>query len=238
MSYTAILFMCNDEKRAEFVIENFKKHNPEIHLIVYNGGNSAQFLKEKYDIELIEGSNLWHKKTRNPPGSFSYEWFELLFSIGLKMKTEHLIFLETDVKVTRKIEKEPIYEISGPTTTCGHIDSLVAYDYWGGYLKGTMHDDTDWKHKLHTGMGGTVFKKSFFHKCMDNLKYVKQAYELIPFNCYQDLQITLLGRYSDCSFGDWSEVSDTRGMFRKIDDEKWYREAAKESCALIHNFKI
>ena len=109
MSYTAILFMCNDEKRAEFVIENFKKHNPEIHLIVYNGGNSAQFLKEKYDIELIEGSNLWHPKTRNPPGSFSYEWFELLFSIGLKMETEHLIFLETDVKVTRKIEKEPIW---------------------------------------------------------------------------------------------------------------------------------
>ena len=102
--YRAILFMCNDERRAEFVIENFTKHNPDIPLMVYNGGNSAKYLEKKFNIELTEGPNLWHKNTRNPPGSFSYDWVEYMFNVGLNMEEDYLIFLETDVKVNRKIE--------------------------------------------------------------------------------------------------------------------------------------
>lgn len=235
--YKAILFMCNDEPRAEFVIENFTKHNPDIPLVVYNGGRSALYLKDKYNISLIESKNLWHKKTRNPPGSFSYEWFEYLFFMGESMEQEYLIFLETDVKVTGPITKEPIYDMSGPTTFCGPLDQVVAYDFWGGYLKGTMGDETDWGAKIHTSMGGTVFKKSFFKSCQDNLKYVKMAYDLIPLNCYQDLQMTLLARFSGCSYGDWSEASDTRGVFRRINNQ-WYHEPCNENCALIHNYKV
>lgn len=235
--YRAVLFMYNDEFRAEFVIDNFTKYNPHIPLIVYNGGRSAKYLTDKYNITLEEGPNFWHKKTRNPPGSFSYEWFEYMFNIGLNMKEDYLIFLETDVKVNRKIEKEPIYDISGPTTVCGQLDFTVAYDFWGGYIKGTMNDETNWGHKVHTCMGGTVYKKQFFERCKDNLKYVKMAYELIPLNCYQDLQMSLLGRYSDCTLGDWSEASDTRGVIRR-NGNLWYQETMNEGCALIHNYKI
>jgi hypothetical protein len=235
--YKAVLFMCNDEPRAEFVIENFTKHNPDIPLVVYNGGRSALYLKDKYKISLIEGKNLWHKTTRNPPGSFSYEWFEYLFFMGENMEQDYLIFLETDVKVNRPIQGEPQYDISGPTTFCGPLDQVVAYDFWGGYLKGTMDDQTDWGPKIHTSMGGTVFKKSFFKACKENLKYVKMAYDLIPLNCYQDLMMTLLARFSGCTYGDWSEASDTRGVFRLINNQ-WYHEPCNENCALIHNYKV
>ena len=77
MSYTAVLFMYNDEHRARFVIEGFQKHNPNIPLIVYNGGTSAKHLEQEYNIKLIEGPNLWHKFTRCPPGSFSYDYVEV-----------------------------------------------------------------------------------------------------------------------------------------------------------------
>ena len=76
--YHAILFMCNDEKRARFVIEGFKEHNPDIPLTVYNGGEPV---KLDYDIEYIEGPNLWHRSTRHAPGSFNFHWFEMLFQM-------------------------------------------------------------------------------------------------------------------------------------------------------------
>jgi hypothetical protein len=241
MKYHAVLFMCNDEERARFVIENFQKHNPEIKLTVYNGGNSVSESFSEYDIELIEGDNLWHKKTRHAPVSFSYEWFEMLFVIYEKHKPEYLIFLETDVKTNRKIEIEPKYDVSGPVVSCGYMEQLVMYDYWGNYLNNEPFEEdrrTKWQHKFHTGMGATAFSKNFFEKSKNNLHLVKQCYELIPFNCYQDVIITLLGRYSGCSMGDWSEVSDTRGTLRKVSDTQWYFEAPNEKCALIHNFKV
>lgn len=230
--------MCNDEKRADFVISNFQKHNPDIRLIVYNGGSPAPHLKDKYNIEYQEGPNLWHKFTRCPPGSFSYEWFETMFQVGLSMNTDYLIFLETDVLTTRKIVEPPKYEIAGPTTRCGPQDEYNSYDFWGGYLKGTNYDETDWKHKFHTGMGATAFSKSFFKKCKDNLHHVKEAYRLIPFHMCQDLHITLLGRFSGCTMGDWIEASDTRGVYRKIEEDKWQHEGMNGNCALIHNVKV
>jgi hypothetical protein len=238
MKYLAVLFMCNDEKRARFVIENFKKHNPEIHLIVYNGGNSVEHFKNEYNIELIEGPNLWHTKTRGPPGSFSYDWFEFLFSLYKKHKPEHLIFLETDVKVNKKIEIEPVYDISGVCVGCGTLERIVMYYYWGDFLNNKDFSGSDnWNHKYHTGMGGTAFSKNFFEKCEKNLHLVKQCYDMIPFCAYQDLIITLLARYSGCTMGDWKECSDTRGTAR-LTNSGWKHESRNDNCALIHNFKI
>lgn len=240
MTYHAILFMCNDEERARFVIEHFKRFNSDIPLTVYNGGASMKHLKDSYDIELQEGPNLWHKKTRHAPGSFDYGWFEKLFETYYRYKPDHLIFLETDVKTVKKIEIEPEYDISGPVVSCGYMETLVMYDYWDSYVKGQdFHEDryTNWEHKFHTGMGATVFSKDFFEKCEKNLPLVKQCYELIPFNCYQDVLITCLARYSGCTMGDWKDASDTRGTLRLIDGG-WRQGSTNDNCALIHNFKI
>ena len=238
MKYHAILFMCNDEKRSRFVIENFQKHNPEIGLTVYNGGEPVNF--KEYDIEYIEGPNVWHKKTRHAPGSFNYGWFEMLFRMNEQHKPDYLIFLETDVKTNKKIEIEPEYDISGPVVPCGYMEQLVMYDYWSNYVEGkpfTEDRTSSWSHKYHTGMGATALSKTFFEKSEKNLHLVKECYELIPFNCYQDVLISCFARYSGCTMGDWKEASDTRGTLR-LSGDRWYSEGPNENCALIHNFKI
>ena len=237
MSYTAFLTMCNDEKRAEFVLENFTKHNPEIPVIVYNGGNSASYLQDKFDIEYREGPNLW--ETFFPgTGSFSYEWFETIFEIGLTMETDHLIFLETDVLTTRRIESEPLYDISGPLVSCGPLEEHQSYLYWGKYVPWKDSKvEIQWNHKFHTGLGATCYKKNFFTRCLPNLKWVREAYKQIRFSCFQDVNISLLGRYSGCTLGDWSEATDTRGSVR-IGSDKLYFEPCDMTKALIHNYKV
>ena len=246
MKYHALLCMYNDLKRAEFVIDNFKKNNPDIPLTIYNGGEKLQTDKivemtKKNEIhEILQGPNLWHNKTRHPPGSFDFRWFELLFEISIGNKSDCLIFLETDVKTTKKIEIEPEYDISGPVVSCGYMESLVMYDYWSNYIEGkpfTEDKFTTWNHKLHTGMGGTALTKNFFEKTEKNLPLVKECYELIPFNCYQDVLISCLARYSGCTMGDWKESTDTRGTFR-LKNDKWISEPCDEKCALIHNYKV
>jgi hypothetical protein len=238
MKYLAVLFMCNDEKRARFVIENFKKHNPEIHLIVYNGGDSVEHFRKEYDIELIEGPNLWHTKTWGPPGSFSYDWFERLFFFYKTYEPEYLIFLETDVKTNKKIEIEPEYDISGVCVGCAPIDRITMYFYWGDYQKNKQYSGSDnWDHRYHTGMGGTAFSKNFFEKCEKNLPLVKKCYDILPFSSFQDLVVTLLARFSGCTMGDWKETSDTRGTARIVNN-RWIHEPCNERCAMIHNFKV
>lgn len=238
MKYVAILFMCNDVNRAEFTIENFKKHNPDIHLIVYNGGESVRYFEDKYDIELIEGPNLWHTKTRGSPGSFNYGWFEQLYLTHEKYDPDYLIFLETDVKTNKKIEIDPEYDISGVCLGCGTLERIVMYYYWGDYLNNKDYSGSDtWNHKIHTGMGGTALSRNFFKKCKDNLHLVQKCYDLLPFCSYQDLMITLLARYSGCTMGDWKETSDTRGTAR-LNNGQWTFEQLNENCALIHNYKI
>lgn len=237
MSYTAFLTMCNDEKRADFVLENFTKYNPEIPVIVYNGGKSASYLQDKYDIDYREGPNFWNVFLPEV-GSFTYDWFDLIFDIGLSMSTDHLIFLETDVLTTRKLETEPLYDISGPLVSCGELESLQAYRYWGEYVPWKEGKETiSWNHKFHTGIGATCYKKQFFQKCEGNLNWVEEAYKMIPFSCFQDVNISLLGRYSGCTLGDWIEASDTRGSIR-INSNSAYYEQCDWSKALIHNYKI
>lgn len=242
MKYHALLFMCNDEKRARFVIENFRKYNEDIPLTVYNGGESMEKLTSEFNIELIEGKNVWHKNTRHPPGSFSFDWFQILFDVAKTYDPDYLIFLETDVLTSRKIVEEPKYDMSGPVTQCGGItDMLMMYDYWDAYIKGeNFHEDkyTNWPHKFHTGMGATAFSRNFFEKCRPHLDLVKRCYELIPMHCYQDMVITCFGRSQGCTMGDWSEVSDTRGTLRKKSETEWYADGPDQRCALVHNFKI
>ena len=237
-TYTAFLTMCNDEKRAEFVLSNFTKHNPDIPVIVYNGGKSASHLCDKFNIDYREGPNLWNVFLPGV-GSFTYEWFEMIFDIGLAMTTEHLIFLETDVLTNRKIESAPVYDMAGPLVSCGDLESIQAYRYWGKYVpwKNESGNEIMWDHKFHSGLGATCYKKAFFEKCLPNLKWVEEAYRMIPFSCFQDLNISLLARYSGCSFGDWSEATDTRGSIR-VNNNQFYFESYDDSKALIHNYKI
>jgi len=238
--YHAVLYMCNDLPRAELVIQGMKEHNPHIPLTVYNGGSDVGFLRNKYNIELIQGPNLWHKRTRHPPGSFSYEWVVSLFDFAEKYDPDYLIFLETDVKVNRKIDKEPLYDLSGPISGCGYMEELVMYDFWGNFIREQPFEEdksSKWPHKFHTAMGATAFSRNFFNTCREKLPYVKLCYDTIPLNCYQDVLISCFARSFGCTLGDWSEASDTRGMPRYVNSE-WIYTPVDMNCALVHNYKI
>lgn len=247
MKYLAVLFMCNDEPRAKFVIDNFCQHNPDIILVVYNGGKplSDDFrsnLMRYVNIILHEGKNLWHTKTRHPPGSFSFGWFRFLFELHEEYDPDYLIFLETDVKTTKRIEIDPKYDVSGPCINCGVLEQLMMYDFWGNFLAGNPFSElssSPWSHKFHTGMGGTAFSRKFFKQCRDKLILVELCYETIPLHAYQDVMISCFARYCGCTLGDWEEATDTRGSHRKIGNtEAWRYEPMNEKCALIHNFKV
>ena len=118
------------------------------------------------------------------------------------------------------------------------------YDFWDAYIKGeSFHEDkfSNWKHKFHSGCGGTALSRNFFRELNINLSKIKKCYELIPMHCYQDLVLSCFARSVGLTLGDWSEVSDTRGTYRRLnqeDESKWYFDSYYSNKALIHNYKI
>lgn len=240
--YHAVLFMCNDIVRAEWVSTNFKRHNPGVILTVYNGGRDDREVRTRVTADHYEaGENLWHRGTRCSTGSFGYGWFRKFFDYAEAEDADYTIYLETDVEVRRAITIAPKWDMSGPVNNAGPLPALVAYDYWGSYLRGQEfnEDVKPTPNKLHTGCGGTAFSRLYFAKTRRNLELVKNAFEKVPYVFYADLMATLLGRYSGCSFGDWSEVSNVNGSYRY--DESRNEVFFESSCtdtAMIHGVKI
>lgn len=242
MRYHAILFMCDDVKRAEWVSVNFKEHNPDIPLTIYNGGLDDRHVRSRVIADRYEaGENLWHRRTRCKTGSFGYGWFEKFFGYAEDYDSDYTIYLETDVEVRRAITSAPKWDMSGPMNNAGPLAALVAYDYWGsGLTDGPFEELTNpTPNKVHTGCGGTAFSRDFFSKTRPNLPLVKTAFEKIPYVFYADLMATLLGRHSGCTFGDWCEVSNVHGSYRY--DEclnQLVLERSHTDTAMIHGVKI
>ena len=242
MRYHAVLFMCDDISRAEWVSTNFKTHNPDIFLTVYNGGLDDRDVRARVTADLYEaGENLWHKRTRTPEGSFGYGWFEKLFAHAESRDADYTIYLETDVDVRRGISSDPKWDISGPLNQADTAASLLAYDYWGSHLEGgpfVEHLEPT-PNKFHTGCGGTAFARNFFERARPHLPLVKAAFQQIPYVFYADLMATLLARNSGCSIGDWCEVSNVGGSYR-FDDRtnQIFWEHSIADTAMIHGVKI
>ena len=234
--------MCNDVHRAEWVAHNFKAHNPDIGLTVYNGGVDDVETRRRVIADHYEaGENLWHLNTRLRTGSFGYGWFEKLYEVAEERDADHTIYLETDVQTNRAITVDPKWDLSGVLMDPGPESALIAYDYWGSYLAGGEFEEhiKPTPNKFHSGMGASVFRRRFFERTRPNLHLVKRAFEMIPYAFHQDLMITLLGRYSGCSFGDWSEVSDTHGTYRYNEAEnRVYLDSYDPDATLVHGVKI
>lgn len=217
MQYHAIMFMCNDIHRAQWASALFKSHNPDIGLTVYNGGVDDADVRSRLAADRYEaGPNLWHTNTREPGGSFGYPWFEKLFELAEDHDADYTIYLETDVQTNGAITREPAWDMSGVVLDAAPECNLLAYDFWGSYLAGEPFDEL-WNPTLircHTGMGGTALSRNFFVRSRPNLPVLRKAFEMIPYVFYGDLMLTLLGRHSGCTFGDWEEVSGTTGTGR------------------------
>jgi len=240
--YHAILFMCNDVDRAEWVATNFKKHNPDIRLTVYNGGLDDVDTRSRVNADHYEtGENLWHRNTRGATGSFGYGWFEKFYALAEEQDADYTIYLETDVQCNRPISADPKWDLSGVLNSATVECELIAYDFWGSNMNfGPFEEHVNpTPNKVHTGAGGTAFARSFLQATRPNLPNVKLAYEKIPYVFYADLMVTLLGRFSGCCFGDWSEVSDVKGSYRydEVTDELVW-EPSCTATTMIHGVKI
>ena len=242
--------MYNDLNKAEFVLENFKLHNPDISITVYNGGDTQPHLVEKYGVELIEGPNLASKHTRERKGGYSFNltWFNNFYGLAEKYNPDYMLFLETDVKCSSKITIDPIYDIAGPMHRAGPMEELLIYDYWvnfvndlqpiGGYASPfTELNQSRWPHRFHTGMGGTAFSRTFFEKTKDKLYLVKNCFEDMALWFHHDVIVSCLARHCGCTIGDWRDVTDTRGSLRFINDQ-WHNFPYEPDCALAHSWKI
>lgn len=228
MNIQAIMMMKDDIKRMEFVLYNFFKWNPEIPVLVYNcGGKSPkEEIKQFKNASLIDYDDIWHKRGPNGVGSFDPRWFQLMFEYGLNSDYTHTLFLETDVLTTYKITKEPKYDMSGVLNFCSQ-NEFVYYNM----LKMNVQQ--------HSGCGGTIYRTDFFNKCKDNLEIVNLLYCSRPQNFFQDLVMTILGRYSGCSYGHWEECSDIRGHWEPSENGQLkFTMPPSHQATLIHSLKV
>lgn len=234
MKYHAVLFMCNDVTRAEWVSVNFKRHNPGIPLSVYNGGvddaaTRARLVADRYRA----GPNLWHSKTVSSHGSFGYGWFEEFYGLAQDTDADFTVYLETDVQVNRAIASDPKWDIAGVLSDAGPPCDRVAYDFFG-----VGPDPGPERRKAHTGCGGTAFSRNYFASTRPNLPLVKKAFETIPGCFYADLMATLVGRHSGCSYGDWIEVSSVYFNGRFDDDRNLRGVPPDLGATMVHGVKI
>lgn len=234
--------MSNDTERLDFTLRNFKKHNPNVPVLVYNNGGNFELAKkiaEKYRCEYKYIENIWHKKTHCGTGSFNFRWFELLFEYALQEDDyTHILFLETDVYTQKKIATEPLYDMAGPLSFCGPKENILF-----GYFKLEKYGykfifENNSRAFPHTGCGGTIYKKDFFVKSKENLHLIQKAYEeMIPY-CFMDLLITILGMISGCSIGDWQDTSNLYGKYiYNTQKNIFYLKKCDWKAPMIHHIK-
>lgn len=227
MKIQAIMMMKNDLVRADFVLQNFFKWNPDIPVLVYNcGGNSPKQVIDKYpNAKLIEYDDIWHRGTHDGVGSFDVRWFKLMFDYGLNDNYTHTLFLETDVLTTKKISIEPKYDMSGILNFCGPKENVL-YDYF------------KLPYGPHSSCGSTIFRTEFFKKCGPNLPLVEKCFKEKQQNFYMDLVMTLLCRVSDCTYGYWEECSDLRGYHIPKDGKLILVPSSDYSTTFVHSLKV
>lgn len=236
----AIIFMSNDHLKLDFTLRNFREHNSEAPVLVYNnGGVSSEGIAKKYNCEYKEIENIWHKSTHCGVGSFNYTWFELMFEYGLADDDfTHILFLETDVYTTKKITLKPLYDMSGPLSFCGSKENILV-DYFNLRKKGFDFNFLDKTRAFpHTGCGGTLYSKNFFVQCHKNLPSIKRAYEeMLPY-CFMDLLMSILCIVSNCSIGDYDDTSNLYGKYVYSDKDGDYKlRKCNWHKAMVHHIK-
>lgn len=232
MKLQAIVFMCNDFIRLDWMLQHFTQYNPHVPLLVVNsGGDSPSHITSKYNsVSLIEAPNLWHKKTHCGVGSFGPSYYKYLFEYGLNSTYTHTLFLETDVKTNSKIIEEPLYDISGPLVGNGPNENVL-YEYLD--ISGP---------RCHTGCGGTAFSLNYFKTIINkDFSFYKNLFNTHSPNYFMDLVSTLAARKNNLTFGDWDAVSNNPCSIKfkhKYISTSGYISPMSYNTSLIHNIKV
>lgn len=224
MKIQAIMFMCNDFKRAQFTLENFRKHHDDVPVRVVNsGGESPEpYLSHITGIQFIDAPNLWHKKTHCGVGSFDPRYFDYLFEYGLNPNYTHTLFLETDVLTNRAISIAPSYDMAGPTNFCGPSEHVL-YD--------AVNINS---YRVHTGCGATIFSHNYFTTIKaGNYFMYQRLFDVYPQHYFMDLIATIVARLHGLTFGHWEEVSNI-----PMHVIGYNIKHVDMNATLVHNYKV
>ena len=198
MKIQAIMFMRNELKGAQFTLENFRKHNPDIPVRIINGGvDCSEYVLHIDGVEIVNTTNLWHFNAASlAMGGFTPEYFDYLFEYGLNQNYTHTLYLEPDVLTNRAITIPPKYDISGPLNMC-HQNDYALYDAFGIN-----------EYRVHTGCGGTIYTYNYFKTVKEKgYDIYQRLYDKYSKHYYQDIIATLVARLYGMTFGHWEEVS-------------------------------
>jgi len=238
-----------DLSRLEKALSHFYVHNPHIPVTVINdGGKSPKDIVKQFPNytvqEETENSYITDSLCAHA-GSFGILWFKRLFDFALRDDDfSHILFLETDVFTRDKITHTPKYEMAG----CGMISWDSANEFYCDYFNlpkpKHIHFYDPWKDHhnsisfLHYGTGGTIFSKSFFQKCNKNLYKIEGLYEYSRGHFLQDLAITALGSISECSMGEWEDLTVDEESISWLENRKEILRAFTGKEALVHQHEF
>jgi hypothetical protein len=180
-------FNCvSTKKRAtEQTLINIRELYPDSYfLIACDATESYMDLCEKYNCEYFHSQN----KVGYPVQPYGYtmenvlDWLSRFYFAAVRTPTTHLMMMEDDILVNRKIDLNADWEIAGPAIIQGqfepHIPETVMeliYQFSGKYPNVNHYG----------GGGGTIFKVSTF---LDNyteiVKFLKTSGRIIQNNIY------------------------------------------------------
>ena len=241
MKCKAIIFCANDTIKLDFTLKNFKKHNPDIPVLVCNNGGPSEVedIAKNYGCTYEFSESIWVKNTHCGAGSFGFEWFKRMFAFGLVDDDyTHILFLETDVYTQRPITVVPQYDMAGLLAFSGSKENTLFNYFKLGELGYKFQYLGNTRAFPHSGCGGTFYSKNFFKKAEKNLHLIEKAYIDVPQHCYMDLLITILGMISSCSFGEYPDIANLEGSYFYSERKKDYvHKKCDWNKTLIHHIK-
>jgi hypothetical protein len=244
--------------RLEKTLSHFYVHNPDIPVTVINdaGTSPIDVVKKfpnytlKNETENSYVSSYWNTKDSQDSrigyaGTFGILWYRRIFEFALADDDySHIVFLETDVFARGRITQVPKFDMAG----YGMVSWDGANDFYCDYfnLPKTKHIEyhDPWQNHnnkisfLHYGTGGTIFSKSFFQKCYKNLHMMEELYKSHRGWFCNDLGITSLGTVSNCTVGEWEDLTVNEESISWLKNRKEILRAPTGKEALVHQHEF
>lgn len=161
-----------NRKATEFVVKNFRHHNPDIpYYLVSDGGDDFSDIAEKYNLKWI-----YYKRNVGMnylPSKDAKVIVERLIKCFEDSKCEYMLLMEDDVYCVGNIEVENDFDIAGANTP-GNIIANQAMDYIRE--KYNINPNVNW----YNACGGSILNKNIFFENYDIIqKFLEEDHDFI-----------------------------------------------------------
>ena len=235
--------------RLEKTLSHFYVHNPDIPVTVINdAGESPKDIVKRFPNYTVqeESENSYIRDSLCAhAGTFGILWYRRIFEFALADDDySHIVFLETDVFTRGRIIQVPKFDMAGYGMVSWDGANDLYCDHFN--LPKTKHIEyyDPWQNRnneisfLHYGTGGTIFSKSFFQKCYKNLHIMEEFYKSHRGWFCNDLGITALGMTSNCTVGEWEDLTVNEESISWLENRKEILRAPNGKEALVHQHEF